>query len=398
MFPKILKFMNLNGLTMTLKEDNVTLPKVNGNMPNPSDECRAMYDAVVAKLKDGYPTVKSWDTLDAQSIGIVDDKLRQSFRFRKTLDLWEDTDEFGDDFDKDEPFVDTEFDRQNDIELSDIAAFVNSMDIDDYLDIYEPDEIEWDDTDYDAQLADDEAEVEAENKRIEDEKAEVFECTDSEEMKASALAEALSRQARLKMRMNMKRNKARIAAKRRLALKRHSTPEVLKKRARKLAIKMLKKRYAKKAPSEMSVAEKERVEKIIKTKGSLISRLTMKMIPTVRKIEQDRFKTKKESLSVVGKVVSEAVLGTKIEKSYKWAIDGNSIVLKDGNKKLGSIFKGMDKSLYTNIKGVGRAHTSLEVAMKYLVDAVNSTMLGRVDGKPVNDIYKDALKLFKVSK
>lgn len=383
---------------MTIKEDNVTIPKVNGNMPNPADECRAMFDAILAKLKHGYPTVKSWDTLDAQSIGIIDDKLRQSFRFRKTLDLWEDTDDFGDDFNKDEPFVDTEFDRQNDIELSDIAAFVNSMDIDDYLDIYEPDEIEWDDTDYDAQLADAEAEVEAENKRIEDEKAEVFECTDTEEMKASAIAEALSRQARLKMRMNMKRNKARIAAKRRLALKRHSTPEVLKKRARKLAIKMLKKRYAKKAPSEMSVAEKERVEKIIKTKGSLISRLTMKMIPTVRKIEQDRFKTKKESLSVAGKIVSEAVLGTKIEKSYKWSIDGNSIVLKDGNKKLGSIFKGMDKSLYTNIKGVGRAHNSLEVAMKYLVDAVNSTMLGRVDGKPVNDIYKDALKLFKVSK
>ena len=72
-----------------------------------------------------------------------------------------------------------------------------------------------------------------------------------------------------------------------------------------------------------------------------------------------------------------------------------TVVFKNGSRV---IFKGMDKSLYTNIKGVGRAHTSLEVAMKYLVDAVNSTMLGRVDGKPVNDIYKDALKLFKVSK
>ena len=383
---------------MTLKEDNVTLPKVNGNMPNPADECRAMFAAIQAKLKDGFPTVKNWDTLDAQSIGIIDDKLRQSFRFRKTLDLWEDTDEFGDDYDKEDPFADTEFDALNDIELSDIAAFVNGMDTDDYLDIYEPDEIEWDDTDFEGELADDEAEVEAENKRIEDEKAEVFESTKDESEKALALAEALSRQARLKMRMNMKRNKARIAAKRRLALKRHSTPEVLKQRARKLAIKMLKKRYAKKAPSEMSVAEKERVEKIIKTKGSLISRLTMKMIPTVRKIEQDRFKTKKEDFSFGSKVVSEAVLGTKIEKHYKWVIDGNSIVLKDGNKKLGSIFKGLDKNLYTNIKGVGRGHNSLEVAMKYLVDAVNSTMLGRVDGKPMNDIYKDALKLFKVSK
>ena len=382
---------------MTLKEDNVTLPKVNGNMPNPADECRAMFTAIQAKLKDGFPTVKTWETLDAQSIGIIDDKLRQSFRFKKTLDLWEDTDGW-DDYDKDDPFADTEFDALNDIELADIAAFVNSMDTDDYLDIYEPDEIEWDDTDYDAEIADDEAEYEAESKRIEDEKAEVFECEDTEDVKAKALAEALSRQARLKMRMNMKRNKARIAAKRRLALKRHSTPEVLKKRARKLAIKMLKKRYAKKAPSEMSVAEKERVEKIIATKSGLISRLTMKMIPTVRKIEQDRFKTKKEDFSFGSKVVSEAVLGSKIEKKYKWVIDGNSVVLKDGNKKLGSIFKGLDNTIYTNIKGVGRGQASLESAMKYLVDAVNSTMLGRVDGKPINNIYKDALKLFKVSK
>ena len=382
---------------MTLKEDNVTLPKVNGNMPNPADECRAMFAAIQAKLKDGFPTVKTWETLDAQSIGIIDDKLRQSFRFKKTLDLWEDTDGW-DDYDKDDPFADTEFDALNDIELADIAAFVNSMDTDDYLDIYEPDEIEWDDTDYDAEIADDEAEYEAESKRIEDEKAEVFECEDTEDVKAKALAEALSRQARLKMRMNMKRNKARIAAKRRLALKRHSTPEVLKKRARKLAIKMLKKRYAKKAPSEMSVAEKERVEKIIATKSGLISRLTMKMIPTVRKIEQDRFKTKKEDFSFGSKVVSEAVLGSKIEKKYKWVIDGNSVVLKDGNKKLGSIFKGLDNTIYTNIKGVGRGQASLESAMKYLVDAVNSTMLGRVDGKPINNIYKDALKLFKVSK
>ena len=382
---------------MTLKEDNVTLPKVNGNMPNPADECRAMFAAIQAKLKDGFPRVKTWETLDAQSIGIIDDKLRQSFRFKKTLDLWEDTDGW-DDYDKDDPFADTEFDALNDIELADIAAFVNDMDTDDYLDIYEPDEIEWDDTDYDAKIADDEAEYEAESKRIEDEKAEVFECEDTEDVKAKALAEALSRQARLKMRMNMKRNKARIAAKRRLALKRHSTPEVLKKRARKLAIKMLKKRYAKKAPSEMSVAEKERVEKIIATKSGLISRLTMKMIPTVRKIEQDRFKTKKEDFSFGSKVVSEAVLGTKVEKKYKWVIDGNAVVLKDGNKKLGSIFKGLDNTLYTNIKGVGRGQASLESAMKYLVDAVNSTMLGRVDGKPINDIYKDALKLFKVSK
>ena len=111
-------------------------------------------------------------------------------------------------------------------------------------------------------------------------------------MNATELSEALSRQARLKLRIAMRRNKAKITQKRKIALKRHSTTDVLKKRAHKLALKMLKQKFAHKALSDMSMADKERVEKILQAKKALVNRLAMKMLPVVRKIEQERFKTK----------------------------------------------------------------------------------------------------------
>ena len=96
----------------------------------------------------------------------------------------------------------------------------------------------------------------------------------------------------LKLKIAMLRNKAKLAMKRKIALLRHSTLDVLKKRAHKLALKMLKQKIAHKPVADMSMADKERVEKTLKTKTSLLARLTMKMIPVVKKIEQNRFKNK----------------------------------------------------------------------------------------------------------
>ncbi len=98
--------------------------------------------------------------------------------------------------------------------------------------------------------------------------------------------------ARLKLKVAMLRNKAKIAMKRKIALLRHSTMDVLKKRAHKLALKFLKQKIAHKPVADMSMADKERVEKTLKSKKSLLARLTMKMIPVVKKIEQNRFKNK----------------------------------------------------------------------------------------------------------
>ena len=98
--------------------------------------------------------------------------------------------------------------------------------------------------------------------------------------------------ARLKLKIAMLRNKAKIAMKRKIALRRHATMDDFKKRARKLALKFLKQKIAHKPVADMSMADKERVEKALQTKKSLLARLTMKMIPVVKKIEQLRFRNK----------------------------------------------------------------------------------------------------------
>ena len=92
--------------------------------------------------------------------------------------------------------------------------------------------------------------------------------------------------------MKAKARFARTAAKRerrtKIALKSRSTGETLNRRARRLAISVLKKRMAKKPLNKLSIGEKERIEKAIQSRKALVNRLAMKMTSRVRKIENDR--------------------------------------------------------------------------------------------------------------
>ena len=78
-----------------------------------------------------------------------------------------------------------------------------------------------------------------------------------------------------------------------LALKRHATPEKLNDRARKLAIRMLKSRFSGGASyNDLSYADRDRIEKMLDKKKPLIDTLQRKMLPVVKKIEQQRFASK----------------------------------------------------------------------------------------------------------
>jgi hypothetical protein len=103
-----------------------------------------------------------------------------------------------------------------------------------------------------------------------------------------SLTEGLSRVERLRARNRFKRTKAKRQMKARIALKRHSDRGTLNKRARRLAIKMLKKKFSKKALGDMTVADKERVERIIASRKALVNRLALKMVPRVKKLEKER--------------------------------------------------------------------------------------------------------------
>ena len=228
--------------------------------------------ASLKKRLDGYASVKDWAELDLLA--------------NPNLKLAQCTDE---EFD----FVqvmDNDFDDENDIEYSDIDNFLADLSVGEYIDLYEPDEFEddgefFDDDDEDEEFDDEELE------RLEREYNDLSNIVDKT-LDAHQLTEALTQAQRIKRALAMKRHKAMIAMKRRIAMKRHATPEQLAKRARKLAIKMLKKRFAKKDADEMTYGEKNRVEKMIADRKPLVDRLERKMLPVVRQIERERFKAK----------------------------------------------------------------------------------------------------------
>ena len=241
-----------------------------------AEELPTLTDYVRNKFA-GEPSTKSWAEIEFANIGRIGDLKKRQLYKKKITDYNEDVELDPRDFE------DNEFDAENGIEFKSIDDFMNNLSVVDYLDIYDDDELdfsEFDDVDP--------SEIETEAT------AELKECEDiiASSLNATELTEALSRMARLKLKVAMLRNKAKIAMKRKIALLRHSTMDVLKKRAHKLALKMLKQKIAHKPVADMSMADKERVEKTLKSKKSLLARLTMKMIPVVKKIEQNRFKNK----------------------------------------------------------------------------------------------------------
>lgn len=149
-------------------------------------------------------------------------------------------------------------------ELDDLA---NSVDTEDDLeDVYDGDEFE---------IIDDET-----GEPVEDEK---------EEVKEEVLNEVLSRMARLRARTRFLQTRTKRARRLKIALKTHSNVQTVNRRARKLAINLMKQRIMKKPVAQFTVAEKERVEKIMSNRKAAIDRLAMKLVPRIRKIEQARF-------------------------------------------------------------------------------------------------------------
>lgn len=102
------------------------------------------------------------------------------------------------------------------------------------------------------------------------------------------LNEVLSRAERLRARVRMARTKTKRVAKMKIALKKRSSGAVLNRRARRLAVKAIELKIARKPLNTLSVAEKERVERVIARKKALINRLAMRMVPRVRQVEKER--------------------------------------------------------------------------------------------------------------
>jgi hypothetical protein len=113
-----------------------------------------------------------------------------------------------------------------------------------------------------------------------------------EELHEEALMEVLSRIERIKAKARFSRSEAKRERKTKIALKTHSNVKTINNRARRLAIQQMKQRIAKRPLDKLSVSDKERIERIMAKRKTVINRLAMKLVPKVKKIEADRLSHK----------------------------------------------------------------------------------------------------------
>ena len=103
------------------------------------------------------------------------------------------------------------------------------------------------------------------------------------------LMEVLSRAERLKGKIRLRKTSAKRERSTKIALKRYSNPQTINKRARRLAIKLMKKRMLRgRDYSKISVGEKERIEKTLSKRKDQINRVATKLVSRIRKVEKAR--------------------------------------------------------------------------------------------------------------
>ena len=141
----------------------------------------------------------------------------------------------------------------------DIDDIIKSISDEDILDTYDDDEL----------------------KVVDDETGETLE-------ESSEILEVLSRAERMKARVRFAKSKVKREIKARLALRRRSNNKTFANRARRAAIKAMKLKIAKKPLSQLSVAEKERVERLVARRKKAIDRIALKLTPRIKQIERDR--------------------------------------------------------------------------------------------------------------
>jgi len=107
--------------------------------------------------------------------------------------------------------------------------------------------------------------------------------------------EALSKQARMKMSRVMKAKSKVIALKRKIAMNRKAPPEKLKKRAMKKAREILLKKILKdRDKNDLSFGMKQEIEKKLDKKKAVIKRIAKRLLPSIKKTEQERMAKKGE--------------------------------------------------------------------------------------------------------
>ena len=116
-----------------------------------------------------------------------------------------------------------------------------------------------------------------------------------DDMINDVLDEIMTKMARMKRARMMKVKGKQIARKRKLAMKRKADPEKLKTRAMKKARDMVAKKLLKdKDKSNLSISGKENLEKRLAKKKAVIAKIAKRILPKVRKAENERLAKRRE--------------------------------------------------------------------------------------------------------
>jgi len=106
---------------------------------------------------------------------------------------------------------------------------------------------------------------------------------------SSQIDEVLNTQQRLARKQSFRRNKAKISMGRKRAERRTASQAVLKRRAMRMARKLMLKRLLKnKEKSDLPYSQRAQYEKIIDKRKAGIARLAAKLIPRLRKLDLQR--------------------------------------------------------------------------------------------------------------
>jgi len=140
------------------------------------------------------------------------------------------------------------------------------------------------------------------------------------EVTEDTLDEVLSVQGRLKRRFAARKNRQKLKVARNIALRRGSSPQRLKARAKRGARGMVYKRLLRgRDRKTLPPAEKMRLERMIKMYAPLVQRLSVRLLPNMRKMEINRMKRRKGG-AVKAKKYKAARPVTKKQTAKKFKI------------------------------------------------------------------------------
>ena len=177
------------------------------------------------------------------------------------------------------------------------------------------------------------------------------------------ITEVLSVQGRLKRRFHARRNKAKLKVARRIALRRGSTPDRLKRRATRGARLMVYKRLLRgRDRGSLPPAEKARVEKMITRFQPLVNRISIKLLPQMRKNEIKRLTGRGKLKARTSKKfkAAKAVKSASSKKTKRFSAPKGKAKYKAPKRKA---FKSKIKSGGPTVKKASKAYKAFSYSV-----------------------------------